>query len=321
MNEQGIGAGNTMANESATLIERQSLEVGKWGSLAMAVAGVLAAYFSRADALLIDGLYSGLNFVSAIIAAKISTSVLKPADQRYPFGYGAYEALYVKFRALVLLGIIVFAVFGAVQKIVTYVAGGAVPELVFGPILVSSIVMVSICMGLAAWHQYNWRRSGSRSELLQTESKAAVVDGVISAGAGGGLLAAGLLRGTALGFIVPVSDSIIVLVMTAFIIREPVSMFMTALREVAGESADPKAVQSIRDRLSELLKNRPFTLLEVAVMKLGRSHFAVSYVKPDSAISGEEADALRDEIELACCELMKGTKAELIIAARGPYAE
>ena len=84
-------------------IERNSLEVGKWGNLLMAVVGVAAAYMSRSDALLVDGLYSGVNFFSAMIAAWVGASVLQPADRRYPYGYAAYEALYVKFRAMVLL--------------------------------------------------------------------------------------------------------------------------------------------------------------------------------------------------------------------------
>ena len=50
---------------------------------------------------------------------------------------------------------------------------------------------------------------GKRSEILITESKAAVVDGAISGGAGGGLLAASLLRGSALDFVVPVADSVV----------------------------------------------------------------------------------------------------------------
>ena len=138
--------------DDAVATERQSLQLGKWGNLLMAGAGVTAAYLSHSDALLIDGLYSGLNFVSAIVAAKVAASVVKPADRRYPFGYSVYEPLYVKFRAMVLLGIMVFAVFGSIQKIVTYLAGGQVPELVFGPILVYAIVMVAICAALAAWH-------------------------------------------------------------------------------------------------------------------------------------------------------------------------
>ena len=43
----------------AAAIERNSLNVGKWGNLIMAFAGIGAAYASRSEALLIDGLYSG----------------------------------------------------------------------------------------------------------------------------------------------------------------------------------------------------------------------------------------------------------------------
>ncbi len=86
----------TDAKNRDAVVERQSLQVGMGANLFMAVAGVVAAYASRSDALLVDGLYSGVNFVSAIIAARISASILRPADRMYPFGYDAYEALYVK---------------------------------------------------------------------------------------------------------------------------------------------------------------------------------------------------------------------------------
>ena len=300
-------------------LERQSLEIGKWGNLLMAVAGVVAAFLSRSDALLVDGLYSGVNFVSAIVAAGISARVARPADRRYPFGYDAHEALYVTFRSLVLLGIMVFAVSGAVGKIFIYATGGEVPELVFGPILVYSVSMVVVCLGLAAWHRYNWRRSGRQSELLSTESRAAVVDAVISAGAGGGLLAAGLLRGTALEFIVPVADSVVVLVMCAFIVRQPVMMFLGALREVAGAAVEPAITEKIRTRLQELLQERPYALLEVAVTKMGRAHFVVTYVRPERPIDGEAADALWKEFDSVLRDMLGQAKTEIIIAATPPY--
>lgn len=309
----------TSSTDPAATIERRSLEHGKWGNLLMAVAGVVAAYLSRSDALLVDGLYSGVNFVSAIVAARISVAVARPADRRYPFWYDVHEALYVTFRSLVLLGILAFAVSGAVGKIVVYATGGEVPELVFGPILVYSIAMVVICLVLAAWHHYNWRRSGRRSELLTTESRAAVVDAVISGGAGGGLLAAGLLRGTALEFVVPVADSIIVLVMCVFIIRQPVMMFLGALREVAGAAADPAVIEKIRIHLQEFLQDRPYILLEVAVTKMGRCHFVVAYIKPDAPIEGEAADALWEELDAALRDTLGQAKSEIVIAARPPY--
>lgn len=285
----------------------------------MAVAGVVASFLSRSDALLVDGLYSAVNFVSAIIAAKITVAVALPPDRRYPFGYDAHEALYVTFRSLVLLGIMAFAVFGAVGKMVAYASGESIPELQFGPILVYSAAMVALCLALAAWHRYNWRRSGKQSEILSTESRAAVVDAVISGGVGGGFLAAMFLEGTVLEVIVPVSDSIIVLVLCVAIAGQPATMFLGALRQVAGASAEPAIVDKVRERLQEILQDQPFEPLDVAVTKIGRSHFVVSYVKPDAAVGGKAADKLWQQLNIGYQELLGQAKSELIIAARPPY--
>ena len=309
----------TVIETKHAAVERRSLSIGKWASLFMCGSGVAAAYASHSDALLVDGLYSGVNFVSAIIAARVSASILRPADRWYPFGYDAHEALYVKYRSLVLLGIMSFAVFGAVSKIMTYATGGDVPELVFGPILIYMVLMIAICFGLAAWHHHNWKRSGRQSEILDTESKAAVIDGVISAGAGGGLLASALLRGTALEFIVPISDSIIVLIMSAFIIRQPISMFLNSLREVAGGAADPTLVEQARKLTEEMAQELSVEVLAVPVTKLGRSYFVVPYLKPEGAVSAEEIDAFRRELEIAYAELLGQVKTEIIITAEHPY--
>jgi predicted Co/Zn/Cd cation transporter (cation efflux family) len=306
-------------NLDDTVIERRSLETGKWGNLLMAVAGVAASFLSHSDALLVDGLYSGVNFVSAILAARIAATVVQPADRRYPFGYDVYEPLYVTFRSLVLLGIMVFAAFGALGKILTYATGGAVPKLEFGPILVYSALMVAICLALAAWHRRNWLQAGKRSEILATESRAAVVDAAISGGVGGGFLAAMLLTGTSLEFLVPVSDSIIVLLLCAVIAKEPLQMFLRSLRQVAGSAAEPEVVQDVRTHLEEFLHERPFELLEVAVMRLGRTHFVVSYVKPEAAVDGVQADALWQELDTAIRDLVGPARTELIVAARPPY--
>ena len=300
-------------------IERRSLVIGKWGNLFMAVAGVVAAVLSNSDALLVDGLYSGVNFFSAIVAAGISTSVAKPPDRRYPFGYDAHEALYVTFRSLVLLGIMAFAVTSALGKIFTYATGGEVPELIFGPILVYAVAMVVICLALAAWHHRNWTRSGKQSELLRTETQAAVVDAVLSGGAGGGLLAASLLRGTPLEFIVPVADSVVVLIMCAFIVRQPVSMFMAGLRQVAGAAADDATVEKVREKVGDCLKDRPYKLLEVAVTKLGRAHLVVTYVKPDGPIDGEMADGLWKDLDDVLGETLGQVKSEVVIACKAPF--
>ena len=117
----------------------------------------------------------------------------------------------------------------------------------------------------------------------------------------------------------PVADSIVVLVMCAFIGRQPVQMFLGALREVAGASAEPATVEKARSCLEESLQDRPYTLLEVAVTKMGRAHFVVTYVKPDAPVDGDAADALWQQLDLALRKNLGQVKTEIIIAGRSPY--
>jgi divalent metal cation (Fe/Co/Zn/Cd) transporter len=55
--------------------ERRSLATGMWANLLMGAAGITAAQLSNSDALMVDGLYSGVNFCSAIIAGRVATSL------------------------------------------------------------------------------------------------------------------------------------------------------------------------------------------------------------------------------------------------------
>ncbi|QDT12892.1 cation transporter [Planctomycetes bacterium K23_9] len=302
-------------------IEQRSFVIGKWTNLLMAVLGVGAAYASHSDALLVDGLYSAVNFVSAIVAARISASVIRPADRRFPFGYDAHEALYVKYRALILLGITSLAIFSAISRIAIYATGGHVEELVFGPILIYTILMTVLCFGLSMLHYYDWHRSGRTSELLMMESKAAIIDGIISVAAGSGLLGAMFLRGTMFQFLVPISDSIIVLIVSIAIIGDPVRMFLRSLTEVAGGASAPEICSEVESRTRQLLEDRPFQLLDVAVAKIGRSYLIISYVNPDGAIHASQVDELRHEFQELHADLLGEVKTELMITAEHPFQD
>ena len=90
-------------------IELRSLAVSKWANLFMATSGIFAAWLSNSEAILLDGLFSGVGFISAIVAARVGVAVNQPPDRRRPFGYDADEAIYTTFRSLTILGLIVFA--------------------------------------------------------------------------------------------------------------------------------------------------------------------------------------------------------------------
>lgn len=302
-------------------IEKRALNVTKWANLFMGIAGVTAAVTSRSDALLVDGLYSGVNFISAIAAARISERVGRAPDRSRPWGYYFEETIYVTFRSLTLVGVLLFALFASGGKIMTYVSGGHVPQLVFGPIAVYSIAMVLICASLALYHHRAFARSGRKSRILTTEAKAATIDGAISAGSGAALLSLPFLQDTILSPVIPVGDALVVLVIVAVIFRQPVGLFRDAVTELAGVSAPTKTVRSVSETARALAQENSFLFLRSAVQKAGRTHFVVVFADALQPVRGHQVDDFRCELNKRLEKKLGLVRTEVVVTRNADLNE
>lgn len=305
----------------ANAIEARSLLVSLWANLFMAVAGIAAAWLSHSDAVLIDGLYSAVNFFSAIVARRVGAAIARRPDPSRPYGYDADEALYVTFRSMVLAGILCFAALTAATKIITYLTEGEAPDLVFGPIVIYGASMVAICLGLAWLHHRNWIRTGRRSEILRTEARAALVDGAISAGTAVALFLVQFLRGTVLEPVVPIADALVVLLLVALIGPQPVRLFLAALREVAGGSAPQHHVATADTIARRLCADAGLVLRDLAVTKLGRGFFIVAFADPERAVAAAEIDALNARLGEACRDAFGTARTEIVVTALPRHAD
>ncbi len=300
-------------------IEQRSLAPAKWANLFMGAAGITAAIVSNADALMLDGLFSGVNFLAAMFAARVAASVQRPADATRPFGYDIDEPVYIMFRSLVLTGIIIVALFNALNKIVTYISGGHLDEIRLGPIVGYMILMLVICFSLAAWHHHNWRKTGRQSELLKAEYSAAIIDGVLSAAAGSAFVAIAFLKNTGLSFLVPISDAIVVTGLALYMIPKPIRMFVQAIEEVLGASVEQDLLMHFRDMVAESLEKLPFSLLELAATKTGRTIFVFACIRPEQASTADQLDEIRRLMQKACEGVSALVKSDIFFTGKKPF--
>lgn len=261
----------------------------------MAVAGVSAAVTSHSDALMVDGLFSGVNFLAAIVAARVGQQVMAAPDAAYPLGRDAAEPIYVTFRALVLLGVMAFAAFSAAGKVITYWSGGEVVALNYGPIFLYVVAMMVVCFSLSAFHFLNLRRGGNNA-ILRTEAQAALFDGLLTAGAGSALLMTQWLVGTPLAAVIPVADAVIVLLLVLIILPQPIEILRRALQQLVGAAASSGehqvAIQQVMAQHTD-----SFDLLSVDVLPMGRRDNIVVRARPRRGVTGVEVDQLRDDIQ------------------------
>lgn len=130
-------------------LEHRAMDLTRWANLGMGLAGALAAWASNSQALLIDGLFSLIGYISAVYAMKISQTAHLGPDRLRPFGHAAEEALYATFRSLALLGLVVFGIAQAVLGITDYLFGGDVEVLRLEPVAIYTVVVAGACFWLA----------------------------------------------------------------------------------------------------------------------------------------------------------------------------
>ncbi len=106
-------------------------------------------------AVMLDGLFSVIGFTSALIGLKISRRLDRTRDKFRPFGYAAEESLFTTFRALTVLGLILFAVGSAAMTIHAYLVHGEVTDLNIYPVIVYFISIALSCLSLWAVHYRN----------------------------------------------------------------------------------------------------------------------------------------------------------------------
>lgn len=294
-------------------LEARALTLGMWGNLFMAGGGLFAGFLSNSNAIMMDGLFSLIGFVSALLARRISHRLQLGPDRLRPFGYAADEAIFVTFRSLSLLGLVLFAVASALKNIFDHLIGLPPEPLIFAPMITYFVVIGLTCFGLWASHRRAWKRSGSRSDILRLEARAAAFDGIITLTAGLGLGAIFLLRDGPLAMIAPIGDSIVVLLLCLTVIGQYYGGFRTGLAELAGLTASPRHVALVRRNMRPALQEDGGKLLDMSVMKQGRSFLVTVYYDPGRPVSAEQIDHLTLRLDRDLRKVLPGSDVLVLI--------
>jgi divalent metal cation (Fe/Co/Zn/Cd) transporter len=298
-------------------IEQRALSISKWANLFMAAAGIIAAWLSNSQALMVDGLFSLIGFVVAIIGARVSASAMLPPDRIRPFGYAAEESIFMTFRALSLLALITFSVVNAGISIASYASGGETAELNYNIIVAYFIVILITCLALMAVHRRAWKQTGQTSSILKIEGDAAMFDGLMTFAAGFSLMMLPFLKGTVLGFLVPIGDSLVVMILCLLVVGRFWQDFRTGLAELAGSTAKPDTLLAVKRAVRDVMANESGEVVDVAAIKSGRRHEVGIFWNPATAVNAAAVDALTQRLDVALSAAIGSSRATIVVSEHG----
>ncbi len=232
-------------------VEQRSLRTYMFTMLGLAVLGFITYAVTHVSATQLDGVISLINAGAAFIAARLAVTSSKPPDAESPYGRLALENLYSLFRSLMILGVVVVAVVTNLMKVIDYLITGTGSEPEFGLAAVYTAVVAVICFGLKWNHERNNRSVNGASSLLRVEATAAKMESLISAGICASLILVAVIpEGTAITSpsfdIKNIADSIIVLILCALLVGEPVRQIRLEFGRLSGRRSDPALDASVR---------------------------------------------------------------------------
>ena len=296
--------------------ERRSLTVAMGGFLFMGAAGVVAGIMANSSAVILDGLFSVLGFVSALVGRWVSRRVENPPDKLRPMGYAAEEALFTTLRSLAILVLIPLFAASAALRVVAYVRHGEASVLNFAPAIVYFVVIGVTCFLLCLTHYRNWVQTGRRSDILRVEARATLFDGLLTSAIAFGILAVYLFQDGILAPIAPVGDALIVMILCVAVASKFWKDFVAGLTELAGGPARAEALAAARRAARPVLGEAGGRLHDFALMKMGRSYWCLVYYDPGRPVVAAEIDALQRSLATAIRQKLKTAEVVVLVSER-----
>ena len=258
-------------------MENKILKLSLTGTIIFTVVEVIAAVLLGSKTVIADGIFDLFDLMLLLPMFILVPFLYKPVSENKPYGFSQIESLLVLLKYTVLLVVVINMIVSNVKILLN---GGHTVDAFSVLMYESTLCFFCILMLLFLRHL---SRSYS-SLMIQSELYLWKVDVVSTLGISVAFLFQLLLANTDLKFIIPYIDSSVAIVVSLFLLKEPVVQIFKTLRELVLFSPEKEIMDEIRIVVKEDIKTYDYSLDFLDVTQTGRKTWIEVYVKSKSDI-------------------------------------
>lgn len=267
------------------LNERQVLLISALGALTIGLTGIVFASLSSSQAILLDGLFNLSYFAAGLLTLKVAKLLLKGDDEKYHFGYSYYEPLINGLKGLLILGVSIMALIGAVDSLFK---GGRVIEP--GPAIIYGIIATIVCTTLAIMTRIS--SHSISSPLIDADAKSWMINAAVSSAVLLTFLCILIIQGTSLHFLVPYIDPILVIIIITISISVPIRMAYMALMELLNRAPSTEVIKEVQSAVEEKTRDLPIKNMSIRIIQPGRNRYVLVHLILPSDLKIEKVSML-----------------------------
>ncbi|MDJ0982823.1 MAG: cation transporter [Kiloniellales bacterium] len=291
--------------------ERRYLKISVLGNVVVGCVGIAAAAVSASQAILLDGLFNLTYFATGLFTVKVASMVAGGDDERFPHGYAFFEPLMNGIKGMLVLGVSVMALAGAVKALLT---GGS--SIAAGIAVAYGVFASLVCWGVALTLLRGGKVTGS--PLVSADAENWVVNAAISSCvliAFVGIFVLNALGAENLALYV---DPTVVLIVVAISIFVPVRMAWNAFMELMNRAPSDDIVKQVTGIVDTSLADLPVQERFIRVIQPGRSRMVLIHVVLPTDYEPSRLtffDAIRTEMYQALRKAHMATVLDLVFTA------
>lgn len=286
-----------------TIIEKETLTKGALLVGLMGLAGVSAGILGGSGAVILDGMFSTVLCITVLLATKVEKKTNQPKSYMYPDSYVMLENIYLLFKLVVLMAILVYSFINGLSELIRHFMGTLehreVDQQIINLYYISKTILVIISFMM---YKQAIKDVNGKSEILKIEQKSVLIDGVITFTIAIGFIVFSRFEATK-----EISDPIILVGLSVFLMREIAHDLSKEFQKILGKRMYIKQEEKYLKIFNLMFSNYSFK--DIYIKKIGKETIVSIVVTYDGSRTNQEIWILEKSIK----GLMKADFDKIII--------
>ena len=251
--------------------EKGVMSISLYGNLFFVIVEIVIAVITGSQAVLLDGIYDGIEFLMLLPSVFIIPLLYKPTNEKYPYGYMQLETVFLVIKGLTMAAVTVGLISNSINILIH---GGK--QIDFG--FVAWFELFACVLGLAVTFLLKRKNRRIHSPLVEAEMQGWKIDSVISLGMTAAFFLPVLIP---FGFIKkasPYLDPVITIVLSMIMLPVPIKTVITGIRDLLLISPEEETITEIKKITEPIISQSHCSDLYYEVVRTGRKLWISAYI-------------------------------------------
>lgn len=270
--------------------EKRAMTVSLYGNLFFVIVELVMAIYTGSQAVLLDGVYDGIEFFMLLPSVLLIPLLYKPANEKRPFGYMQLETIFLVVKGITMTA----ATFSLIANNITLLLRGG-QSISFDT--VAYFELFACILGLAVTFYLKRKNRNLNSPLIMIEMEGWKVDSVISLGMAGAFLLPVLLPFDWMQSAAPYLDQLVTIILSMIMLPVPIKAVITGIRDLMLIPPDEETIQEIKLTVEPIVSEYNCSGIYHEIVKTGRKLWISTYI----TLEKDEVSLLKFQSAQARC--------------------